>query len=244
MEQSRRQRTPLIAACVLTLLAACTSNEDLKQIQESQRLILAKLGDLEKKIEQGARPAPAARPQVDPNKVYDIPIGTSPVKGPADAKVTLVEFSDFQCPFCAQVPPLVAEVLKAYPTDVKFVYKQFPLTSIHRMAMGAARAAVAAQKQGKFWEMHDTLFANQKQLQPDKLKQYAQEIGLNVEQFEKDMSSPEVQKQIDDDMKLAAQSQVTGTPTLYLNGKRVVNRSAEGIKQMVDEALKQPKAAG
>jgi protein-disulfide isomerase len=133
----------------------------------------------------------------------------------------------------------VDQVLKAYPNEVKFVYKEFPLSSIHQNALNAAKAAVAAQKQGKFWEMHDKLFANQRALSPDNLKQYAKEIGLNVAKFEKDMTSPEVQKQIADDMKLAQEADVRGTPTLFLNGKRVMNRSFEGLKQMIDEALKQ-----
>jgi len=132
----------------------------------------------------------------------------------------------------------VDQVLKAYPKEVKFVYKEFPLTSIHQNALNAARAAVAAQKEGKFWEMHDKLFANQRALSADNLKQYAQQIGLDVAKFEKDMTSPEVQKQIDDDMKLAQEAEVRGTPTLFLNGKRVMNRSFEGLKETIDEALK------
>jgi len=134
---------------------------------------------------------------------------------------------------------LVDEVLKAYPKEVKFVFKQLPLTSIHQNALNASRAALAAGKQGKFWEMHDKLFQNQGALQMEKLKEYAQQIGLDVARFEKDIASPEVQKQIDEETKLAQQSQVTGTPTMFVNGKRVTNRSPEGIKQMVDEALKQ-----
>jgi protein-disulfide isomerase len=118
------------------------------------------------------------------------------------------------------------------------VYKQFPLTSIHPFALGAAKASVAAQRQGKFWEMHDQLFANNKALQPDKLKEYAQKIGLDMAKFEQDMNAPDVQKQIEEDAKLAQQTEVSGTPSLFLNGKRVMNRGADGIKQMVDEALK------
>jgi protein-disulfide isomerase len=100
----------------------------------------------------------------------------------------------------------VDQVLKAYPSEVKFVYKEFPLTSIHQNALNAAKAAVAAQREGKFWEMHDKLFANQRALLPDNLKQYAQQIGLDTAKFEKDMASPEVQKQIADDMKLAQEA--------------------------------------
>ncbi|MFI5395718.1 MAG: DsbA family protein [Candidatus Binatia bacterium] len=230
------------AVSILVLLAGCgTNSEDMKKLQDSQRQILAKLGDLEKKVEQiaAAKPAAPQAGQVDPNKVYNIPAGNSPFKGPADAPVTLALFSDFQCPFCSQVPSLVDQVLKAYPKEVKFVYKEFPLVTIHQNAMPAARAAVAAGKQGKFWEMHDKLFANQRALQADNLKQYAKDIGLDAAKFEQDLASPDVQKEIDDDVKLAQQSQVSGTPTLFLNGKRVTNRTFDGLKQMVDEALKQ-----
>ncbi len=134
---------------------------------------------------------------------------------------------------------MVDQVLKAYPNDVKFVYKEFPLTSIHSFALGASKAALAAGKQGKFWEMHDKMFANQRALQPDKLKEYAQEIGLDMAKFEADMASPDIQNEINEDGKLAQEAQVSGTPSLFLNGKRVMNRSFDGLKQMVDEALKQ-----
>jgi protein-disulfide isomerase len=128
--------------------------------------------------------------------------------------------------------------MKAYPSEVKFVYKEFPLP-MHSNAMNASRAALAAQRQGKFWEMHDMLFAHQRALDLDELKGYARQIGLDMARFDKDMGSPDVQKQIQDDMTLAAQVGVRGTPTLFVNGKRVVNRSVEGVKEMVDEALKQ-----
>ena len=226
-----------VALFSLLALAACgTNSEDLKQIKDSQRQILAKLADLEKKIE-GAKPV-AARPQIDPNKVYAIPARSSPFKGPENAPVVLVEFSDFQCPFCAQMPPVINEVLKAYPNEVKFVYKELPLISIHPYALGAAKAAVAAQRQGKFWPMHDQLFANNKALQPEKLKECAQNIGLDMAKFEQDLNSPEVQKQIEEDMKLAQQVEVSGTPSLFINGKRVMNRGTDGMKQMIDDALK------
>ena len=134
---------------------------------------------------------------------------------------------------------MVDPILKAYPNDVKFVYKQFPLISIHPFALGASKASLAAANQGKFWDMHDQLFANNKALQPDKLKEYAQKIGLDMAKFEQDVNAPDVQKQIEEDMKLAQQADVSGTPSLFINGKRVMNRSPEGVKQMIDEALKQ-----
>jgi len=219
---------------VAVALAACGNSEEVRQLRESQQKLEAKVGELEKKLAQA--PAAAARPQVDPNKVYDLPVGKSPVKGPADAPVTMVEFSDFQCPFCARTTPLIDQVIQAYPKELKFVYKEFPLP-MHPNAMPASRAAIAAQRQGKYWEMHDKLFANQQALQPDNFKQYAQELGLDVAKFEQDMNSPDVQGQIAEDMQLAKQSAVNGTPTLFLNGKKVQNRSFEGLKQMIDEVL-------
>jgi len=132
---------------------------------------------------------------------------------------------------------LVDQLLKAYPKELRFVFKQMPLP-MHGSAMPAAKAALAAGKQGKFWEMHDKLFANQRALQPDNLKAYAEQIGLDVPKWEQDMASPEIQQQIEQEMQQARQAQVSGTPSLYLNGKRVMNRSVDGLKQAIDEALK------
>ena len=130
------------------------------------------------------------------------------------------------------------EVLKDYPTGVKHVFKHFPLTQIHPHAMNAAKAAAAAQKQGKFWEMHDILFKNFRKLQPDAVKGYAKEIGLDVAQFERDLASPEVNKQIQEDMKLAQASGVRGTPTIFVGGKRLQQRSKDGFKSTIDQLLK------
>jgi len=185
---------------------------------------------------------PPARPEVDPNKVYDIPAGSSPFKGPANAPVIITEFSDFQCPFCSQAAGLLEQVVKDYPKDVKFIYKQFPLTSIHPFAMDASKAALAAAKQGKFWEMHDHLFANNRALQKDKLSEYAKAIGLDVAKFEADMNAPDVQAQVQEEMRQASNAQVTGTPTIFVNGKRLMNRSPEGFHAAIDQILKEKKA--
>ena len=129
------------------------------------------------------------------------------------------------------------EVLKAYPQDLKFVFKQFPLP-MHNNAANASRAALAAGKQGKFWEMHDAIFENQRALDLDSLKKYAGKIGIDVAKFEADMASPDVKQQIDEEYKLGQASGVRGTPTLFLNGKQVTDRSPEGLKKAVAEALK------
>ena len=130
-------------------------------------------------------------------------------------------------------------MLQAYPNDVNFVYKQFPLpATMHPNAMPAAKATAAATKQGKFWEMHDIVFKNNRELGFDKLKEYAGQVGLDVARWEKDFNAPEVQDQINKDMADGRAADVQGTPTFFVNGKRVATRSVEGFKQMVDDALK------
>ena len=130
-------------------------------------------------------------------------------------------------------------MLQAYPSDVNFVYKQFPLpATMHPNALPASKAAVAAGKQGKFWEMHDIIFKNNRELSYDKLKEYAGQVGLDVARWEKDYNSPDVQQAIDKELADGRAADVQGTPTFFVNGKRVANRSLEGFKQMIDDALK------
>jgi protein-disulfide isomerase len=121
---------------------------------------------------------------------------------------------------------------------VNFVYKQYPLpATMHPQALPAAKASLAAARQGKFWEMHDKIFASIREINADNLKKWAGEIGLDVPRWEKDMASPEVQREIDQDMQVARQAEVTGTPTFFVNGKRVMNRSFDGFKAMIEAAL-------
>ncbi len=130
-------------------------------------------------------------------------------------------------------------MLKEYPTDVNFVYKNFPLPpTMHPNAMGAAKASVAAGKQGKFWEMHDIMFQNARELGVDKLKEYAGKIGLDVTRWERDFSSPETEQVVQKEMAEGRAADVSGTPTFFVNGKRVMNRSVEGFKDVIDAALK------
>ena len=230
----------LAMTLVAATFAGCggPSPADVDEIKKGQKEILAKLDALDKAVAQvKAAPAAAQRPQVDVNKVYTLNTVDSPSKGPADAKVTIVEFSDYQCPFCSQAEPLMDQVMAAYPKDVKRVYKQFPLTSIHPNAMPASKAAVAAGKQGKFWEMHAKLFGNQRELSPENYKKWAEELKLDVAKFEKDMASPEVQAMIDKDMQDAKAADVTGTPTIFVNGKRLQQRSMDGFKAAIDPSL-------
>jgi protein-disulfide isomerase len=135
----------------------------------------------------------------------------------------------------------VDQVVKAYPNDVKFVYKNYPLP-FHKQAMPAAKAAVAAGKQGKFWEMHDRIFENYRTLADDSYAKFAADLGLNVDQFKKDFDSEETKALIDKEMTQARAADVRGTPTIFINGKKPQGRSFEIYKQIIDDALKAKKA--
>lgn len=148
------------------------------------------------------------------------------VKGNKDARVVLIEYSDFQCPACRTYYPVVKQLTAELGDRVAFVYRHFPLRSIHANAEMAARAAEAAGKQEKFWEMHDRLFEKQDVWAPERSVQetfafYAGELGLNVEQFKNDMKSGEVKDAVSDDYASGTAAQVNGTPTFFVNGKRI-----------------------
>lgn len=166
-----------------------------------------------------------------------IDIGSSPVKGPANAKVTIIEFSDFQCPFCKRGNETLKQVAAAYPNDVKVVFKHKPLP-MHPEAEPAARATWAAGKQGKFWEMHDALFKDQDKLGTAFYEAQAKTLGLNVDQFKKDFASPEAQKAVKDDATLADSLGVQGTPNFFVNGVAVRGAyPVDHFKKIVDRWL-------
>ena len=131
-------------------------------------------------------------------------------------------------------------MLEKNPKDAKLVIKHFPLPS-HSFAKKAAIAALAAEKQGKFWEMHEKLFANQKQLSDAKVEEIARELGLNMERFDQDLKNPEMPARIDRDLKNGHQANVRGTPTMFLNGKQLNQRSLPGFQQAIDAELKKKK---
>jgi protein-disulfide isomerase len=154
----------------------------------------------------------------DPAASKGIPVDGSPTRGPEGAPVTIVEFADFECPFCQRLAPDLDALCEKRASDVRFVYKLMPL-AMHPHGEIAARAAVAAQVQGKFWEMHHQLFAAAGRLEERDLEAYAKAIGLDVERFKADMKAPATQARIDADRKLADSLGVRGTPTLYINGR-------------------------
>jgi len=173
------------------------------------------------------------------NKIWDLKVNESPSIGNPNAKVVIVEFTEFQCPYCSAVTPLLDSLVnKAYPDKIRLVYKNFPL-SFHANAPAAAAAAMAAQKQGKFWEYRWKLAPHFQSLVDTTFIAVAKEVGLDVGQFEKDMVlDAEKQAIIDRDMKLGAEVGVQGTPNFYVNGKRQDRFSPSLIDSLVKELYK------
>ncbi len=171
------------------------------------------------------------------NKVWELPEGTSPVAGNTkNPKVTIVEFSEFQCPYCSRIAPAIQDLVKKYPNDIKIIFKHFPL-GFHQNAPAAAAASMAAQKQGKFWEYRYALAPYFNELTPETFTKVAQEVGLNVEQFKKDMVlDDEKQKRIDEDYQLGVKVGVQGTPNFYINGKRQDRFSPQLVEDMIKNA--------
>jgi len=142
------------------------------------------------------------------------------VEGPPDAPLTLVEYGDYQCPYCGAAYPVVKRLQKTLGKKLRFVFRNFPLTQAHPYALVAAQAAEAAGLQGKFWEMHDLLFEQQALLKPEVIHSWAKRIGLNLKQFETDRKQGVVEKRIREDRQSGIRSGVNGTPTFFINGNR------------------------
>ncbi|MDF2455059.1 MAG: DsbA family protein [Cytophagaceae bacterium] len=145
------------------------------------------------------------------------------VQGNLSAAIELVEYGDYQCPHCGRAYPIIQKIQEAMGDKLKFVFRNFPLTNIHPDAMNAAVAAEAAGLQGKFWEMHDVIFEHQNRLLEHHLISYAEELGLNVEQFKNDMLSEPVITKVEDDFESGMRSGVNGTPSFFINGEKYSN---------------------
>ena len=168
-------------------------------------------------------------------------MGNAACKGPADAKVTIIEYSEFQCPFCSRVGPTIKQVLQTYGNDVRVCFKHNPLP-FHADAPLASTAAIAAGEQGKFWEMHDKLFENQKALQRPQLLGYAKDIGLDVSKFEKDLDNPKFDEVLKKDQAEGQANGANGTPTFFINGRQLVGAQPfDAFKNVIEEELKKKK---
>lgn len=161
----------------------------------------------------------------------------APDYGPETAKVTVVEFSDFECPYCSRAASVTTQLKEKYGDRVRIVFRQFPL-SFHKNAQAAAEASLAAHAQGKFWEFHDLMFENQKALTPEDLNDYAAKAGLDVAQFKQDMESNKYADDVKKDVEMGGKVAVSGTPSLFVNGTRVSNPTdISVVSQEIDKAL-------
>jgi protein-disulfide isomerase len=195
-------------------------------------------------VKPAAAAAPGRRePPPGSEQIYKALVGESPVLGDRDAKVTIVEFSDFQCPYCGRVMPTLEEIRKNYGKEVRIVFKHNPLP-LHPDAPYAAKAAVAAGKQGKFWEMHDKLFAANNSHAPEALRAakvdaMAEALGLDLEQYKRDVASPEAIDLVGSDQAQARQLGANGTPAFFINGQKLTGAQPyEQFKDVIDSQLK------
>lgn len=240
--QSNFAKIALAAVCGLALSGiACVKRSDIDEIKKTQETIITKLDEMNKN-----RPmAPMQRPQgPDPAKVYAVSVDNSAVKGPADAWVTIVEVSDFQCPFCNRVGPTLKEVEQKFGKDVRIVFKHNPL-GFHQRALPAAMAAECAHAQGKFWEMHDKLFENQRALADEDLEKYAKEAGVDVAKWKKCYTDGTPKAGIEAEQNQVVSLGARGTPAFFINGRFLSGAQPfPAFEALINEELKKAKDSG
>lgn len=180
---------------------------------------------------------PAVKVALDPPRTEVTIADHDPSRGPKDAPITIVEFSEYQCPFCARVTPTLKGLEQKYAGKIRIVYKDFPLQN-HAQAPKAAEAAHCAGDQGKYWELHDRLFANQQQLQVPQLKQHAAAVGLDQAKFDQCLDSGKHAAIVQEDLEYGAKMGVGSTPTLYINGRLVSGAQPPAVfEEIIDEEL-------
>ena len=202
----------------------------------------AEVNSLRGSIDAAAKAGPpsrdtAAQNRPDPNRRYPVSTKGAPVRGDPEAKIAVVEFSDFQCPYCGSSVRTLNQIRDTYGDKVRIVFKHMPL-GFHTNARPAHLAAEAAHRQGKFWEMHNRIFANQAQMSPEKYREYAREIGLDLARYDRDLKDPALEKRIEADLDEADRLGVNGTPAWFVNGRYL--QGAVGfvkIQKMLDEDL-------
>jgi protein-disulfide isomerase len=203
--------------------------------------------EIMKKAEAAPAPAAAARepgaePEPDQDEtVHEVVVGKAPARGPRNAPITMVVFSDFQCPFCSKVEPTIERLEKEYPGKIRVVWKDFPL-NFHQNAKPAAIAARVAGESGKFWQMHKKLFENQSALDRPSLERYAGELGLDVGKLKAALDSNKYGADIDADMAAGSKLGVSGTPATFVNGRKIGGAYPyETFKKIVDQELAKAK---
>jgi protein-disulfide isomerase len=181
--------------------------------------------------------------RLQPPPVVRVPVSIegAPVRGSADAPVTLVEFSDFHCPFCQKAQTTLKEILDRYPGKVKHAFRDFPVDALHPQARQAAEAARCAHDQGKFWSYHDTLFANAPHGAPADLRRYASEVGLDVPVFERCLSTGTHRASVQRDLEEGSRLGVSGTPAFFVNGRLLSGaQPLEAFTKLIEQELARP----
>jgi protein-disulfide isomerase len=177
--------------------------------------------------------------------VVHVDYDTARVKGSADAPVTIVEFADFQCPYCSRAQPMLKEVLAKYKGRVKLAYQDFPLSQIHEHAETAAEASRCALAQGKYWEMHDAMFADQSKLDEAALVKTAGGLGLEQKSFESCLKSGKYKAVVQRDLEAGSQAGVNGTPTFFINGEFLSGPQSDAdFAKIIDRQLSAPGGKG
>lgn len=251
--RGRRLGTTLVGLVVLGLSLGAglgcnrdgVSREELEGLKAQHADALARLERLEKaRAAPSAAAVPSAPRAPDGSKVYAVSVGKSPQRGPADAWVTIVEISDFQCPFCARGAATLKQVEEAYKGDVRVVFKHNPL-SFHPRALPAAIATGCAHAQGKFWPLADALFADQSKLGDADLEAAARNSGVNLAAWSKCVAQATPKAEVDADQLEAAKFGARGTPAFFINGRFLSGaQPLQSFKAIVDEELKKAKTSG
>jgi len=224
--KSNKARIPMDLDKVREEIRGYLHNEKIK----AQKALFFKSLRSKAKVVTYLKPPPVFRAELS--------IAGEPFKGSEKARVTIVKFEDFQCPFCKQVQPTFNELLSRYNGKVRLVHKDLPLESLHPQARQAAEAGRCAYEQGKFWEYHDKLYANSPKGSIDDLKSYAKEVGLNVDSFDRCLASGKYKAVVQTDLNEGAQLGLTGTPTFFINGREISgNQPLEAFEAIIDEEL-------
>jgi protein-disulfide isomerase len=213
----------------LEAMAPAITRYLIQQQEDAARLAL---------VSELRKAGPSVRVMMDVPR-FEVPVSdTDPSIGDAKAPVTLIEFSDFQCPFCLQVAPTLKKIRAAYGDKVRIVWKDFPLTQIHPEAFKAGEAGHCAAEQGKFWEYHDRLFVNQRALRPEDLKTYAAGVGLDTARFNACLDTSKHAEVVRNGVAEGTRLGVNSTPTVFVNGRRVAGAQPyETFAAVIDEEL-------
>jgi len=212
-----------------------TEADALKRIEAGLRQ--QRIGERQAEFLSGLRAKADVRILMEPPRLR-LAVGDDPARGPADAPVTIVEFSDFQCPYCSRATATLKKLETAYPGKIRLVYRDFPLVQIHPNAARAAEAAACANEQGKFWPMHDVMFEHQDKLGEADLKQSAATLGLDAAKFDQCLESGRYTGQWKKDAAEGEQYGVSSTPAFFINGRLVVGAQPfESFARIVDEEL-------